>query len=713
MSRTFTLQDGVLMPSEPESKADSAQTLAPGAVIDSKYKIISLLGQGGMGAVYHVYHLLLDKEMALKTFRSRQIEKDAAQRFELEARAIAKLSHKNIVQVFDFGVTEGRPFYTMELLSGYSLVTYIKERKLSLRETLEIFIEVADGLAHAHKAGIIHRDIKPDNIHLGQPKGKAGKISSVKIVDFGIAKLAIESTVENTEDPSSQKEQALTRVGRIFGSPLYMSPEQSTGLPTDHTTDIYSLGCTFFEAITGRPPFVGKDSRATLSCHRLEPAPTLAQVASDRVFPQRLEGLIARMLKKDSRERIQSCVEIRRELARILALLADTKGLPASSIATPRGGAHMNIVGQAKTDPLIAADRALSKAIEERPRVVIAAATVIVALLVTLSVWWSWSFSIFDGGSGKNKKAAVPSIGFPDTKSAMETPSALTAQKMIDCKPPAKFLVQQTKTTKTFRFPLREPIGMLYFDDKEVPAVGEVAVPRRSECRLEADRPVALHPSELAGFGPDDLKELGFGRLYNWGDENLKWAAKLTGLTKLDVANCDITDASIDYINALSNLQELNISGGKIGATQWCRLRRLPELKVLRVEDIKNTLALLSKLKRSNSLEDLELLDSDMSDVGMTYVATFKKLTRFKLANSTVTTKGLQALRNLPELHYLCLSRCKIGPDSIPTLLDLRNLVELEIETDSWGLGNQARLEQTMQARHKTIKQTTPHGRND
>jgi hypothetical protein len=118
-------------------------------------------------------------------------------------------------------------------------------------------------------------------------------------------------------------------------------------------------------------------------------------------------------------------------------------------------------------------------------------------------------------------------------------------------------------------------------------------------------------------------------------------------------------------------------------------------------------------LKQNNNLEDLEFQDTDISDVGMTYVTTFKKLERLRLVNSTVTTKGLKDLHTLPKLHFLCLAQCHIGPESMPILLALPALRELEIETDKWGLRNQALLEHAMRAKHVVIKQTTPHGRNN
>ncbi|MBU6454524.1 MAG: serine/threonine protein kinase [Cyanobacteria bacterium REEB67] len=196
LSRTFAVKGATVAPPD-FSPSDAAAHFKRGTVLDQKYRIIQLLGEGGMGAVYSAHHLSLNKDVALKTFRSRQVDAAAFQRFAREAQAIARLSHPNIVQVFDFGMSaDHRPFYTMELLDGVSLAERIFKNPLSLRQTVRIFIDVAAGLAHAHKIGIIHRDVKPANIHLCEVPERPGEITAVKVVDFGIAKLAFGEEAE-------------------------------------------------------------------------------------------------------------------------------------------------------------------------------------------------------------------------------------------------------------------------------------------------------------------------------------------------------------------------------------------------------------------------------------------------------------------------------------------------------------------------------------
>jgi len=315
LSRTFRAVDGRLAVenavdkiSEPAFSGGQAQHYSGpvGTVVDAKYKVLSLLGEGGMGSVYRVRHLLLEKEMALKTFRTAKLSPDAWARFQREAQAIGKLSHVNIVQVFDFGIGEQNlPYYTMELLVGESLAEKLKRvTRIEVEEVLRIFIDVASGMAHAHGQGIVHRDIKPSNIFMQRSKGP----DTAKIVDFGLAKLATSQSLES---------QSLTATGLIFGSPLYMSPEQSMGLDTDQRTDIYSFGCSLFHALTGEPPFVGKSPLATIYLHQDRLPRRLSEAAAGVVFPERLEAIVGMLLRKDPSQRYQTMLEVQSELKKV------------------------------------------------------------------------------------------------------------------------------------------------------------------------------------------------------------------------------------------------------------------------------------------------------------------------------------------------------------------------------------------------------------
>lgn len=271
------------------------------AMVDGKYRILSIIGSGGMGSIYLAKHMMLDKTVALKTFKSYNLSQEAKLRFQREAQAIAKLNNPNIVQVFDFGyINEQLPYYTMEVLTGQSLGEKLNNcQYLKIEEAIGIFTEVCRGLLAAHNKGIVHRDLKPDNIFL-ESKTIDGAFSNVKIVDFGIAALA-------TPDIEGQK---LTAIGTVFGSPLYMSQEQSMGKRVTASSDIYSCGCALFQALTGKPPYLGPNAFSTLLMHQNDSIPSLRAALNDRECPKALERLVTKMLAKTPEDRYQSAEEV-------------------------------------------------------------------------------------------------------------------------------------------------------------------------------------------------------------------------------------------------------------------------------------------------------------------------------------------------------------------------------------------------------------------
>ncbi len=277
----------------------------PGHMLGGRYQVISCLGRGGMGIVYKVKQFFLDKELALKTISKQCLTETSIRRFQQEAITAFAIDHPNVIMVNDFGLLDDdTPFLVMELLDGETLGDRLKVcTRLSIDDAIGIFIQVCFGMSYAHTKGIVHRDIKPNNIMLlhNAPIGTEG---SVKVVDFGIAKYSAREGGEV---------QALTRTGEVFGSPLYMSPEQCQGGTIDHRSDIYSLGCVMFEALTGTLPFIGENALLTMLKHQQDSIPTLREV-SGIAFPKTLEAIVAKMLAKQPGERYQSLGEVAMEL---------------------------------------------------------------------------------------------------------------------------------------------------------------------------------------------------------------------------------------------------------------------------------------------------------------------------------------------------------------------------------------------------------------
>ena len=279
-------------------EADSVLQLKPGVIILERFRVVEHLGRGGMGSVYKVEDIETCTMFALKFLHKQQTNDATWRRFDIEAKTANKLDHPNLIKVHESGLLpDGQPFFIMDLVPGESLAHILKARgRLTLNQAVKLFIQVGFALSYAHANGVIHRDIKPSNIML-QKQGNDTSLGVVKVVDFGIAKLTGQDEFN---------EQTLTKTGEIFGSPLYMSPEQCMGSAVDHRSDLYSLGCVFYEALTGAPPLVGDSALSTMMKHQSENALSLKEASLGIEFPQQIEHIIGKLLAKDIHARYQS-----------------------------------------------------------------------------------------------------------------------------------------------------------------------------------------------------------------------------------------------------------------------------------------------------------------------------------------------------------------------------------------------------------------------
>lgn len=275
-----------------------------GTMFAEKYHVISLLGSGGMSSVYKAKHVLMGRIVALKVLQSHLASSpQSVRRFQLEAQAASKLQHTNLVSVFDFGVSSvGEPFLVMDYLQGKSLADLLdKVKKVDVERFVSIFAPVCDAMAHAHAEGVIHRDLKPGNIMLVD----ADDGSEIpKVVDFGLAKFM--------DDGSAN--QKLTQTGEIFGSPLYMSPEQCLGQKLDARTDVYGLGCVMYECLTGAPPLRGGTIVETINL-QLDAMPK--PFSAELKIPVRIEQLVFKALAKEPSQRQQSATQLKEEILAI------------------------------------------------------------------------------------------------------------------------------------------------------------------------------------------------------------------------------------------------------------------------------------------------------------------------------------------------------------------------------------------------------------
>src|ERR1700759_4351462 len=272
--------------------------IAPGAVVAGKYRLDAIVGEGGMGAVWSATHTGLGQAVAIKFINKEFVTStDALRRFDSEAKAAAQLRSRHVVQVFDNGTLEdGTPYIAMELLRGENLYARVhRAGPVPLPEAVEILAQCCRALGRAHAAGIIHRDIKPDNIFLAQSDEDA---ILVKILDFGIAKFN-----------AGPNDHGATRTGSVVGTPLYMSPEQARGLKTiDHRTDLYSLGLVAYTIFTGNLAFSSESFGDLLLQICTAPLPSL--VAGAPWLPPAMEAWFQRAGAREPAHRFASAQEL-------------------------------------------------------------------------------------------------------------------------------------------------------------------------------------------------------------------------------------------------------------------------------------------------------------------------------------------------------------------------------------------------------------------
>ena len=295
-----------------------------GLILDSRYKLLESLGQGGMGSIFRAQSLHIGDEVAVKLLHHDLVrERQALERFRREARAAAMIRHPNVVSIHDFndgtgGTTE--PYIVMELVNGVSLGDLLRrEGRMKPERAVQLMNDICAGVGVAHRQGLLHRDLKPDNVIVAPPLHE-GYEETAKVVDFGLAK--VRDVAAST---------ALTHTGAVIGTLYYMSPEQCSGEELDARADVYSLGAMLYEMLTGGPPFRSNNLTGLIAKHLNEPP---APFPGSLGIPRALESVCLRALAKDRNQRQADAIAFGRELQN--ALTAPAAYQPASISAPPR-----------------------------------------------------------------------------------------------------------------------------------------------------------------------------------------------------------------------------------------------------------------------------------------------------------------------------------------------------------------------------------------
>lgn len=585
-----------------------------GQTIDHKYQILSEIGAGGMGCVYLAQHLLLNKEVALKTFKSANLTEDERLRFQREAQAIAKLSHPNVIQVFDFGYALGGtvPYYTMERLHGESLRQRLdRVGYLSDVEAISTFGQVSSGLIAAHHKGIIHRDLKPDNFFLSLGGTEHGE-NQVKIIDFGIASLAL----------PNQDAQRLTAVGLVFGSPLYMSPEQSMGLPVTVQSDIYSFGCALFHALTGKPPYLGATAFATLQMHQEAPLPRLSDVAPERQFAPGWQRLLSTMLAKNPGDRY----------ADFEAVQAELKSLERRLVARPRAtgtGAGIGTgVGAVESDNgnMQDVESGIDDGYEphEPAKKISRLALFITIGLIVLAISGELGWLFVEDNIKRDKELADKNR---IAQIAAEVMPANMKKSLGDVAASgAKSTERQTQES-------RKNYDM--FDKPE--QLSEELSYRKPE-----------HPVKLNGCRIDS--------------ETLQKIAESPWVKKLFLCNTFIDNAALAKLKDLK-LREINLDDSNFDDIGAAALAQCKSLAIVRLPVTKITPVGVASLARLKALEEFVLEGSDIDNDYLAAIATCRHLIKLSIESSPkVDSVGISNLAD-SQIENLDLNSCSAIDD--------------------------------------------------
>jgi len=299
-----------------------------GQVLDGRYKIEDVLGQGGMGMVFRATQTSVHRPVAVKTLNpSLAAAPQFFERFRREAEIASRLHHPNVITIYDFGrAQDGTCYYVMELLEGESLRELVKrDGPMTLRRAVDVIEQACRGLAHAHEQGAVHRDIKPHNIMVQQLDGR----DFVKVLDFGLVK-ALEQ----------DEEEQLTSTGQVLGTPQYMPPEQAGGEGVDHRSDLYSMGGVFYYCLTGTSPYGANSVRKALTAALTQPPPTVAAKRQGAPVPKALEDFFQKALAREKEDRYQGAQEFIDAMMDAVADLSaeELDAVPTGSFVEPAAG---------------------------------------------------------------------------------------------------------------------------------------------------------------------------------------------------------------------------------------------------------------------------------------------------------------------------------------------------------------------------------------
>lgn len=622
---------------------------AVGDLIGEAYEVLAVLGRGTAGAVYKVRHRMLERVYALKALDTSRINMNIWHRFQNEAQVISRINHPNIVAVYNFGLHNNEvPFYVMDYVEGRDLSQRLAEEgQFKINEILPVFIQVCSALAHTHQKGIIHRDVKPENLLLLNVPPET--IPSVKVVDFGIAK-------QSTEDRKLL--QQLTSKGEVFGTPYYMSPEQSLGERIDSRSDIYSLGCTLYEAVCGRPPFRGRNSVETMLMHQKEEPPALA-ANTNQAVPPALEEIMQKMLAKAPADRYRN-MDL---LGRDLSLVLQGKDMPINPYGTIVPNQNM------EQQSLEVGDKRSTKGnivILGLGLILIATA----ATVITINSRDKLSHTLAKAPATNSDEQHYDSeiTALQETVPEIQKPGA----SEDDQRPFSRITTIKNVRYRVFDFPEDITIGWIQDQSQDeaevVKAVGHLSFREDAGLAFLPAKCLEQYPQYLKRFQPGDIYCVRLKEDQN-SDKLLKVCATLPGITELKFYGChNLTHGSLDGLNSYHELTLIDGGYSSMTGRTLSKANILSKIQCLYFGGNKDISPLTAALKPCRRLTNLNLDYSDLKDRDFENIAGIESLKILWLNHMPIKPANLKALSRLPRLEALDIVDCGITKEAIPIL---------------------------------------------
>lgn len=571
------------------------------AEILGRYRFRETLGEGGLGVVYSVHDLTLDRIVAIKVLKT-EVNEQLAVRFQREAKAAARLQQCNILQVLDFGVAGRYLYLVMEQVEGRSLADLIAESKfLEWSKAAPLFVQICDGMANAHYNGIYHRDLKPSNIMLVD--GEDGE-TLVKIVDFGLAK-------------SAEGDQSLTGEGAGIGSPPYMSPEQAEGKNVDERSDIYSMGCLMYEALAGEPPFMGITAVETI-LKQVSEAPVSLSEKSGRIFPSEIEDCVRTCLEKEPSRRFKH-----------FGLLKDA--IEAVPLQGPERPPESGFVPESASNT--------------KPRIIAVATTILAALFC----FFAFNLMFSDAPVEVSQKEPAPRDPFVNP-----VPGRLTgdpadmAQKLFDVRvEPLGVSVRSgagSVNDENLKLLLRHP-GM-----KEVRSIANLDI-KGSEVTGETFGDLRHLAISQVRLGHCPLT-----------DKGLACIARTRGLQMLYLQNNNsLTASALAGLSACPNLEYLEVSGKNLddsSVVELAQLERLVALKFIEMNLGKRAIETMTCLPR---LHGVTFRTCTFEPGALSGFSGSNPLRTLSLEVSDLDSQTMKALLQIP-VSRITLDRTRVMP---------------------------------------------------